>query len=74
MKNLVLKTLSILAASALSISVSAQGYPNKPIKFVVPFTAGSATDIVARTVAEAPRADPAIRAGAALVWRVRRRD
>lgn len=53
MKNLVLKTLSILAASALSISVSAQGYPNKPIKFVVPFTAGSATDIVARTVAEA---------------------
>ncbi len=31
----------------------AQGYPNKPIKFVVPFQAGSATDIVARTVADA---------------------
>ncbi len=53
MKNLVLKILSILAAGALSISVSAQSYPYKPIKFVVPFTAGSATDIVARTVAEA---------------------
>jgi tripartite-type tricarboxylate transporter receptor subunit TctC len=31
----------------------AQGYPNRPIKFVVPFQAGSATDIVARTVADA---------------------
>jgi tripartite-type tricarboxylate transporter receptor subunit TctC len=31
----------------------AQGYPNKPIKFVVPFSAGSATDIVARTVGDA---------------------
>ena len=32
---------------------SPQGYPSKPIKFIVPFTAGSATDIVARTVGEA---------------------
>lgn len=30
----------------------AQSYPTKPIKFVVPFSAGSATDIVARTVAD----------------------
>ena len=27
-------------------------YPAKPIKFIVPFTAGSATDIVARTVGD----------------------
>ena len=53
MKKFAFKMLSLLAASALSMSVLAQSYPNKPIKFIVPFTAGSATDIVARTVAEA---------------------
>src|SRR5258706_2353883 len=31
---------------------SGQGYPSKPIKFLVPFTAGSGTDIIARTVAD----------------------
>ena len=31
---------------------NAQTYPNKTIKFIVPFTVGSATDIVARSVGE----------------------
>lgn len=44
---------TVVAALLLAGSVFAQGYPNKPIKFIVPFTAGSATDIVARTVGEA---------------------
>lgn len=52
MKKAAFKLVLLLAASALSISALAQNYPNKPIKFIVPFTAGSATDIVARTVAE----------------------
>jgi tripartite-type tricarboxylate transporter receptor subunit TctC len=46
----------VLTAAAMLLIASAalaQSYPNKPIKFVVPFTAGSATDIVARTVGDA---------------------
>jgi tripartite-type tricarboxylate transporter receptor subunit TctC len=49
MKHLVISVLSVLAMG----QALAQGYPNKPIKFVVPFSAGSATDIVARTVGDA---------------------
>jgi len=30
----------------------AQGYPNKPVHVIVPFTAGSATDILARTIGQ----------------------
>lgn len=37
----------------LSGAALAQGFPAKPLRFVVPFTAGSGTDIVARTVGEA---------------------
>ena len=40
---------SLLAATA----TFAQTYPTKPIKFLVPFPAGSATDVVARQLADA---------------------
>lgn len=36
-----------------SVSVQAQTFPSKPLKFVVPFPAGSATDTVGRVVAQA---------------------
>src|ERR1700756_1261920 len=42
--RIVLIALSIVPSLAI-----AQGYPNKPVRIIVAFTAGSATDILART-------------------------
>jgi len=42
----------LAALLAFSGSAFAQGYPTKPVKIVVPFTAGSATDILARVVGD----------------------
>ena len=46
--------LAVWAGGALLPAVvSAQAFPSRPLKFVVPFPAGSATDNVARIVAQA---------------------
>jgi tripartite-type tricarboxylate transporter receptor subunit TctC len=46
--------VALAAFSALGITAAhAQTYPSKPIKFVVPFSAGSATDNVGRILAQA---------------------
>ncbi|GAB3648420.1 tripartite tricarboxylate transporter substrate binding protein [Ramlibacter alkalitolerans] len=48
------KMLAFLAAALLTGGVAAQGaWPARPIRMVVPFTAGSGTDIIARTVGDA---------------------
>jgi tripartite-type tricarboxylate transporter receptor subunit TctC len=39
------------AATALASSVWAQAYPVKPVKIIVPFAAGAATDALARVIA-----------------------
>lgn len=46
-------SLLATALAALSGPVSAQAFPSKPVKLVVPFSAGSGTDIAARAVGEA---------------------
>ena len=50
MKTL-LKTLAGLALAAPALAF-AQAFPSKPIKIIVPFGAGSGTDVLARIVGE----------------------
>ncbi|MEO5671565.1 MAG: tripartite tricarboxylate transporter substrate binding protein [Ramlibacter sp.] len=46
------RSLATLITTFAATVALAQGYPSKPIHFVVPFTAGSGTDIIARTVGD----------------------
>ncbi len=45
--------VAAIAALLLAVPAMAQGqYPDKPVRFIVGFTAGSATDITARLFAQ----------------------
>ena len=44
--------LVVMFASALCASAQAQDFPKRPITMIVPFAAGGASDVIARTVAE----------------------
>ncbi|MCP4616609.1 MAG: tripartite tricarboxylate transporter substrate binding protein [Bradyrhizobium sp.] len=54
MKSLVraLGSLVVISASASSASAQTQGWPNRPIRMVVPYTPGGYTDMMARLVSE----------------------
>ena len=47
------RCVAILAAAVLSLPAHAQQYPTGPVKLVVPFSAGSSTDVMGREVAKA---------------------
>mgnify|MGYP003349179482 FL=1 len=43
---------SVLAPAALLNPVAAQSFPSRPLRIVVPFTAGGAADLLARSVGQ----------------------
>ena len=47
-----MKWFAALALAATSAAASAQAYPHKTIRMIVPFPAGGPTDIIARTVGQ----------------------
>jgi tripartite-type tricarboxylate transporter receptor subunit TctC len=47
-----LRRFGIALCATVTTLAHGQGFPNKPVKIVVPFTAGSATDILARTAGQ----------------------
>ncbi|MFI5444552.1 Bug family tripartite tricarboxylate transporter substrate binding protein [Polaromonas sp. UC242_47] len=48
-----LKKALVLATACLALCAQAEsGYPNQPIKLIVPFTPGSSSDVTARAVAQ----------------------
>ena len=47
-----IKIICLVAAGCVAQGAVAQGYPSKPIRFIVPWSAGSGTDLMARAFAQ----------------------
>ncbi len=48
----ILGLASLMAAAASAVAVQAQEFPVKPVRFIVPFAAGGAVDILSRAVGQ----------------------
>ena len=48
----VLRSLALVLASLSTLAFAQATYPDRPIRIIVPFTAGSGTDIIARVLGE----------------------
>ena len=46
------KIFAAIAAMLMTATAVAQQYPSKPVRFVVPYAAGGATDLIARVIGE----------------------
>src|SRR3989442_1496055 len=47
-----MRTVTLICAMLFSMAAAAQSWPQKPVKFIVPFAPGGATDIAARMLGE----------------------
>ncbi|SDP40687.1 Tripartite-type tricarboxylate transporter, receptor component TctC [Rhodoferax sp. OV413] len=56
-RKLLTLTAALSAAALFGTASQAQTFPDKPITFIVPFAAGSATDLLARALAQAITVD-----------------
>ena len=51
-RRFALAFITSLTTFTSGVALAQAGYPSKPIKVVVPFPAGSTTDIIARAIAD----------------------
>ncbi|MBT2326557.1 tripartite tricarboxylate transporter substrate binding protein [Variovorax paradoxus] len=51
-RNLVPAALAVTLAFAATVALAQDSYPSRPVKLIVPFSAGGSTDLVARQIAQ----------------------